>query len=346
MERSGPAGARAAAVRLLPGPAPPRGACTATGPIARASARRCARPTSRSASGRSPIADLRAARAGRRCAPGTDGAPPRLPVNFFGLLGPNGPLPLHLTEYARDRLRNADDPTMTRFLDVFHHRMLLLFYRAWAAGQPTVSHDRPGDRPVRRLRRRADRARACRRCANATPSPTRPSCFYAGRLSAHRPTTPRGWRAMVGDFFGMPARVEPFVGDWLDLPAAHRWRLGAPARLRPAGAVDHRWARASGAASRSSAWCSGRSTRAQFQRMLPGGASLPKLAALVRNYVGDELRWDLRLILEEQIDEPLAPRAARASAGPPGSAARRAGAAARRSGAGSAGREARATAAA
>jgi type VI secretion system protein ImpH len=39
--------------------------------------------------------------------------PSKLAVNFFGLFGPNGPLPLHLTEYARDRLRNADDPTFS-----------------------------------------------------------------------------------------------------------------------------------------------------------------------------------------------------------------------------------------
>ena len=42
--------------------------------------------------------------------PGKDGAPPLLAVHFMGLLGPNGPLPLHLTEYVRDRMRNVDDP--------------------------------------------------------------------------------------------------------------------------------------------------------------------------------------------------------------------------------------------
>src|SRR5450755_2328189 len=49
------------------------------------------------------------------------GAAPRLLVNFFGLLGPNGPLPLHLTEYTLDRKQNAGDPTMSRFFDLFHH---------------------------------------------------------------------------------------------------------------------------------------------------------------------------------------------------------------------------------
>ena len=66
-----------------------------------------------------------------------------LEVYFFGLFGPNGPLPHHLTEYAYDRLRNAKDPTFSRFADIFHHRMLSLFYRAWANAQPTASYDRP-----------------------------------------------------------------------------------------------------------------------------------------------------------------------------------------------------------
>ena len=68
---------------------------------------------------------------------------PRLEVRFFGLLGPNGPMPLHITEFARDRLRNSRDYTLSRFLDIFHHRMLCLFYRAWANAQPAVNLDRP-----------------------------------------------------------------------------------------------------------------------------------------------------------------------------------------------------------
>ena len=79
--------------------------------------------------------------------PGTDGKPHRLAVRFFGLLGPNGPLPLHLTEYAPRRLRyrqgSHHDRTFAWFLDIFHHRMLSLFYRAWANNEPTVSFDRP-----------------------------------------------------------------------------------------------------------------------------------------------------------------------------------------------------------
>jgi len=75
----------------------------------------------------------------------SDGKPPRLEQRFFGLLGANGPLPLHITEYARERLIHNGDATLVRFLDLFHHRMGLLFYRAWAEARPTVHQDRPDE---------------------------------------------------------------------------------------------------------------------------------------------------------------------------------------------------------
>jgi type VI secretion system protein ImpH len=69
--------------------------------------------------------------------------PPRLIVNFFGMLGPQGPMPTHFTEYVRDRLRSpVPDPTWVRFLDIFHHRFLSLFYRVHAMGDPVISLDR------------------------------------------------------------------------------------------------------------------------------------------------------------------------------------------------------------
>ena len=49
------------------------------------------------------------------------------------------------TAELRERLRQRGDPTPERFFDIFHHRLLTLFYRAWAQGQPTAQHDRPHD---------------------------------------------------------------------------------------------------------------------------------------------------------------------------------------------------------
>jgi type VI secretion system protein ImpH len=76
----------------------------------------------------------------------TPGKPPRLMQRVFGLLGPNGALPLHITEYVRERAAHHGDVTLQRFLDMLTHRFALLFYRAWAEAQPTVSLDRPGNK--------------------------------------------------------------------------------------------------------------------------------------------------------------------------------------------------------
>lgn len=59
----------------------------------------------------------------------------RLHVSLYslGLWGPNGPLPLHYTELARNRTESYRDPTLTCFTDLFHHRWLTQFYQPGAA---------------------------------------------------------------------------------------------------------------------------------------------------------------------------------------------------------------------
>jgi type VI secretion system protein ImpH len=237
-----------------------------------------------------------------RLVAGDDGAPPRLLVNFFGLLGPNGPLPLHLTEYTRDRQRNADDPTMARFFDLFHHRMLMFFYRGWAAGQPTVSRDLPAtDRFELYVGALVALGLSSLRQRDAFPDLAK--LHYAGRLAPHHRNA-EGLAAIAGDFFGVPARVQSFVGEWIDLPADRRWRLGADSgvgRLGMSSMLGMRtWTR-----QQKFRLVLGPLGRAKFQSLLPGGTSLPKLAALVRTYVGDELHWDLRLMLEEKVEQPF-----------------------------------------
>ena len=128
-------------LRLLPD------AAAARVPVRRQAAlgtRRCGRSTSRCGSDRIP--DLSFAPAPLASFERRDGGGRRgCRCGCSACSGPNGPLPLHLTEYARERLRHAGDPTLSRFLDLFHHRFLALFYRAWAQAQPHVNRDRPDD---------------------------------------------------------------------------------------------------------------------------------------------------------------------------------------------------------
>ncbi len=70
----------------------------------------------------------------------------RLFVRLFGLgmLGPNGARPIHVTEVAKEHEESRADGTLVDFLDVFHHRYLTLFYRAWAGAQAAASLDCAG----------------------------------------------------------------------------------------------------------------------------------------------------------------------------------------------------------
>jgi type VI secretion system protein ImpH len=228
------------------------------------------------------------------------GGLPWLRVNFFGLLGPNGPMPLHLTEYAAERARHVGDGTLGRFFDLFHHRLLLIFYRSWANSQPTADMDRPSSSRFLTF--------VGALCGLGLPSlrgrdalPDAAKLFYAGRLSA-RTHNAEGLAAMVGDYFRMPARVQSFVGGWMDLPPEQRWHLGrGERRLGRSSLMGAK------AFSRSHKFrvVLGPLDRNQFQRMLPGRPSLATLSAMVRSYAGDALEWDLKLMLDDRTEEPL-----------------------------------------
>ena len=227
--------------------------------------------------------------------PGKGNTPPRLATYFFGLFGPHGPLPLHLTEYARDRQRHAGDATFVRFSDVFHHRMLSLFYRAWADAQPAVQHDRPEtDRFAEYIGSLFGVGAPSLRQRDEFPDAAK--LHYAGWLVGQtRP--PEGLRAILADFFELPVQITEFVGGWLALSQGDRWRLG---EARETGALGHTVILGA------RVWDGQHRFRitigplgyGDFERLLPGGRGLQRLIAAVRNYIGDELAWDVNLILK------------------------------------------------
>ncbi|MEZ4652689.1 MAG: type VI secretion system baseplate subunit TssG [Candidatus Eisenbacteria bacterium] len=216
-----------------------------------------------------------------------------------GVFGPNGPLPLHLTDYARERLRAHRDPTFSRFADVFHHRFLSLFYRAWADTQPTVSFDRPEeDRFAAYVGALFGLGMGSLRGRDSLADQVK--LHFAGRLAAQSKSA-ENLEAMVAAYYDFPARVEQFVGQWIDLPADSRWHLGSGAAL------------GAGATLGSRVWdCQskfrivlGPLTYEQYQGLLPGTAGLGRLVALVRNFIGDELDWDVNLILRADATPPF-----------------------------------------
>lgn len=237
---------------------------------------------------------------------GKAGRPDRLKVHCFGLFGPNGPLPLHLTEYARDRLNHHGDPTFARFADVFHHRMLCLFYRAWAEAQPTVQHDRHGqgieeDRFSRQLGSLFGLGLAGLRDRDAMPD--RAKLLFAGHLSCQTRHAD-GLRAILQEFFGVSARILEFMGEWMDIAPHEQTRLG---RHEQAGHLG--WSTVLGArvfgCQHKIRLVLGPLHLSVYREMLPGQTGLVELTAVVRNYSGAELAWDVNLVLRHEEIPPL-----------------------------------------
>lgn len=228
---------------------------------------------------------------------GVDGRPDRLLVHFFGLFGTDGPLPLHLTEYARDRRRNHNDPTFARFVDLFHHRALSLFYRAWADVRPTVSFDRPDqDRFGQYVASLIGLGTLGLRDRDAMPDLTK--LHFAGHL-ATQTRHAEGLASILSAFFTMPVRVEGFIATWLSLPASDYTRLSggsATAGLGRSALLGARvWSRQD-----KFRIVFGPLTLAEYERLLPGGLSFHRLIPIVRNYAGDVLIWDVNLILKRE----------------------------------------------
>lgn len=230
-----------------------------------------------------------------RFQPGEAGRSDRLTSYFLGLFGSNGPLPTHLTEYVLERRRDAGDVTFTRFADVFHHRMLCLFFRAWADAQPTTAFDRPeSDRFSAYVGSLFGLGSPQLRHRDAMPDLTK--LHFAGLL-AGRTRHPEGLVTILTSFFRAPVRLRQFVGHWMRLPEEYQCRFSPTASTGVLGRSATIGTRIWDCQSRFGLTIGPLSLN-EYLRFLPEGSNLPRLIAIVRNTVGDELAWDLRLVLQ------------------------------------------------
>lgn len=214
----------------------------------------------------------------------------------FGIFGPNGALPFHLTEHAFERLRHHEDGAISEFINLFQHRMTALFYRAWAEADPVASHARPGDDDfagyLGALIGLPDQSAAGRdSIADAA------KLFRAGLLAAASRSAD-GLQTLLSDYFGQTIRVQQFVGGWLRVPTELRTRLGTSdghavlGRTATLGAAS--WQRQS-----RFEVVVGPMPFEQFMRFLPGSRALRSLGDLVRLYTSGEWSWQVRLLVQD-----------------------------------------------
>lgn len=248
-----------------------------------------------------------------RQSPAEDGepwAPAEMVVTFLGLTGPAGVLPQHYTQLVIDRTRHKDF-ALRDFLDLFHHRTISLFQRAWEKYRypigielAALDADAVADMFTRCLYCLVGLGSGEERFGegalrNRIELSDEVQLYYGGYF-AHWPRNATSLETMIGDFWQLPMRVLQFQGQWLRLaredqtsmPTRGTWgntntRLGvdtvAGERI---WSVEHRFRIRLGPL-----------TYDQFQRFTPPGRELTALAQLVRMYVGVEFDFDVQPVL-------------------------------------------------
>jgi len=224
-----------------------------------------------------------------------DGAP-RISIYGFGLFGPNGPLPLHLTEYARERKRHHADNTLSAFADLFHHRLILLFYRAWADAQSVNSLDRTdGHRFVDYVASLMNMGQPGLKARDRIADHAR--THMAGHL-VRQTRNPEGLIQILRLYFDVPVRVVEFVSDWVHIDERQVSRIGLLGRNHRLGSGATIGLAVRDAQGKFRLEL-GPLSQQQFREFLPGSPRLQQVVDWVRQYVGIEFAWELRLVLSK-----------------------------------------------
>jgi type VI secretion system protein ImpH len=218
-----------------------------------------------------------------------------LEQHSFGLFGPNGPLPLHFTEHAYERRRQREDATFVDFLNIFQHRLISLFYRAWANADPATHLDRTGsDRFATFAGALVGIAPGDARDRDSVPDYAKFS--RAGALSLQaRPAD--GLELTLADYFGLPVQIQQFQRAWLEIPESLQTRLGerTSAMLGDGATLG----RATWQCQHKFEIVIGPLTLAALRNFLPGARGLSELYSLVSFYTNHEWTWQVRLLLRD-----------------------------------------------
>lgn len=212
-------------------------------------------------------------------------------VNFMGLVGPSGVLPVHYTELVLDRIRHRDT-SMWAFLDIFTHRVVSMFYRAWAKYRFPVAYERGEDEftsylfDLAGLGTRGLQGRMGLEDESLLP--------YVGLIS-QKPHSASAVSGILADYFGVGAKIEQFFGQWLDLTTEDVTHLGkANSTLGHTALIGSRvWDQQS-----KFRIVLGKMSFAKFQAFLPSGTAYKSLQSIIRFLCGPEFDLDVKLKLE------------------------------------------------
>jgi type VI secretion system protein ImpH len=218
-------------------------------------------------------------------------------VNFMGLIGASGALPTHYTELVVGRIL-ARDHTLQDFFDVFHHRIISLFFQAWLKYRFQFRIERGEFDPFSHYL--LDLIGLGTEGLQDRQALADDSLLYYSGLLAQQPRSATALRLLLGDYFQAPVEIEQFVGAWyhLDENAQCCFEQG-PAETRQLGV---------GAVVGDEIWEPQARVRivlgplrlARYLDFLPTGTAFAPLRDITRLFSGDEIDFEVQLILDRR----------------------------------------------
>lgn len=212
-------------------------------------------------------------------------------INFMGMVGVSGVLPVHYTQLIMDRVRYRDT-AMWDFLDIFTHRTVSLFFRAWEKYRFPVAYERGNDDfsaylfDFVGLGTIGLRGRMSLADESLLP--------YSG-LIAQKPHSANALANILGDYFRVSAKIKQFFGQWLDLDTESVTQLGKANSLLGASAIigSRVWEQQS-----KFRVVLGALSFKEFQAFLPNGTAHKPLKSIISFMVGLEFDFDTQLVLK------------------------------------------------
>lgn len=221
-------------------------------------------------------------------------SPSTMWVSFMGLAGEQGALPRHYTELLSDPTRKRQTAAFREFLDLFNHRLISLFYRAWEKYRFPIAYERRDEDTFSQylycligmgtggLQRRLGIADEI-------------LLYYAGHL-AKRPRAAIALEGLLQDYFGVAVAVEQFTGEWFLMNVDALTSLGAGGANNQLGVNASLWERIWDPPARFRVKL-GPLTYQQFQDFLPTSDAYHHLVQLTRFFVGEEFSFEVQPIL-------------------------------------------------
>jgi type VI secretion system protein ImpH len=229
--------------------------------------------------------------------PADNGSPATMKVNFMGLSSPQGVLPNPYTELILERAQKKDN-ALRDFLDLFNHRLISFFYRAWEKHHFFVSYELGEPDSATPLMMDL-LGLGTEGLAKRQLVPDQALIFYSGLLS-QKPRCAQNLKQLLADYFRVKVEIEQFVGTWVPLRKIDQTVLDdstSPMQRLGFGAIvgDEVWDQQSTVRVKL-----GPLTRDQYLSFLPRdeAPAYRDLKSLLKFWANDELDFEVQLILQ------------------------------------------------